>query len=97
VALGYFRIIDVQIGSLDIDAKGGITGVPEIANRDGKSVRVGASGGLENGFFRTAPSATDAAKLQDANGKKGTFISLGTKAGCTLLLRDCRRAGLAKR
>ena len=68
MTFGYFDIIDVQIGSLNIDAKGRIAGVPEIANRDGEMTRIGASGALQDGLLRPAAGATDAAKLQDANG-----------------------------
>jgi hypothetical protein len=68
MTFGYLDIIDVQIGGLNIDTKGKIARVPEIANRDGESAWIGASGALQDGLLRPAAGAADTAKLQDANG-----------------------------
>src|SRR6266851_4040683 len=48
--------------------KVGIARISKIANGDGESARIRASGALEDRFLRPAAGAANAAKLQDADG-----------------------------
>jgi hypothetical protein len=63
VALLNLEVIDAELGCPAIDLEGAVTSIAKVANRHVKAAGIGTGRAQENGLFRSAAGAANAAKL----------------------------------